>query len=185
MEFQQTSLPGVIIVVPRVFEDARGFFLESYHAARFAAAGIRAPFVQDNHSRSLRGTLRGLHAQHRRPQGKLVRAVCGEIYDVAVDARKGSPTFGRWLGERLSEANRRQIYIPPGFIHGFCVLSESAEVEYKCTDYYDAGGELTVIWNDPDIGVAWPIADPELSAKDRAGKRLREQMNLLMEYQAD
>ncbi|MBI4878346.1 MAG: dTDP-4-dehydrorhamnose 3,5-epimerase [Planctomycetes bacterium] len=185
MEFQQTSLPGVIVIVPRVFEDARGFFLESYQAARFAAAGIRAPFVQDNHSRSLRGTLRGLHAQHRRPQGKLVRAVRGEVFDVAVDARKGSPTFGRWLGERLSESNRKLIYVPPGFIHGFCVLSESAEVEYKCTDYYDPGGELTVIWNDPDIGVAWPIADPELSAKDRAGKRLREQMNLLMEYQAD
>ncbi len=185
MEFQQTSLPGVIIIVPRVFEDARGFFFESYQAARFAAAGIRAPFVQDNHSRSQRGTLRGLHAQHRQPQGKLVRAVRGEVFDVAVDARKGSPTFGRWLGERLSEANRKLIYVPPGFLHGFCVLSESAEVEYKCTDYYDPGGELTVIWNDPDIGVAWPTAGPELSAKDRAGKRLREQLDLLMEYQAD
>ena len=137
MKFIQTELPGVVIVEPDVFRDARGFFLETFHAARYRQGGIPYDFVQDNHSRSVRGTLRGLHAQRTRPQGKLVRAVRGEIFDVAVDIRPGSATFGKWVGGRLSEENFHQIFIPPGFAHGFCVLSELAEVEYKCTDFYD------------------------------------------------
>jgi dTDP-4-dehydrorhamnose 3,5-epimerase len=132
----ETALPGVLIIEPRVFRDHRGFFLESYQADRYAAAGITAPFVQDNHSLSARGTLRGLHLQFNRPQGKLIRVIEGEIYDVAVDVRRGSPTFGKWVGQVLTERDCLQIYVPPGFAHGFCVVSERAQVEYKCTDYY-------------------------------------------------
>jgi dTDP-4-dehydrorhamnose 3,5-epimerase len=182
MAFRETSLPGVILVEPSVFRDARGFFLETYQRERYAEGGIRADFVQDNHSRSVAGTLRGLHAQRLRPQGKLVRAVEGEIFDVAVDIRRGSPTFGRWVGEVLSAENFRQLYVPPGFVHGFCVLSETAQVEYKCTDYYAPGDELSVVWDDPEIGIDWPIGTPVLSAKDAAAPRLSEILDLLPTY---
>ncbi len=172
--FHQTALPGVILVEPKVFEDHRGFFLETFRADRYAEGGIAAPFVQDNHSSSVRGTLRGLHAQLAHPQGKLVRAIEGEIFDVAVDIRRGSPTFGRWVGERLSSDNFRQLYVPPGFAHGFAVLSERAQVEYKCTDFYAPGDELAIAWNDPEIGIDWPLGEPVLSAKDRDAPRLAE-----------
>ena len=174
MRFEPTSIPDVILIEPRVFRDARGFFLETYHAQRFAAAGIVAEFVQDNHSASANGTLRGLHMQREFAQGKLVRCVAGEIFDVAVDARPGSKTFGRWIGETLSAANFRQLWVPPGFLHGFCVVSESAQVEYKCTELYHPEDELGVIWNDPDLGIGWPVRAPVLSAKDAALPRLRE-----------
>lgn len=154
--------------------DARGFFLETYNARKYAAGGITGPFVQDNHSRSARGTLRGLHAQVKRPQGKLVRVVEGEIYDVALDIRRGSPAFGRWVGMRISGEDFRQLWIPPGFAHGFCVLSEAAHVEYKCTEPYDAADEIAIQWSDPDLGITWPIRDPIVSAKDSRAPRLRE-----------
>ena len=172
MRIVPTDLAGVVIIEPDVYRDARGFFLETYHQRRYAEAGIPGPFVQDNHSHSTRGTLRGLHAQVRRPQGKLVRAVEGEMFDVAVDIRRGSPTFGRWASVLLSGENLRQLYIPPGFAHGFCVLSERVHVEYKCTDFYDSTDEVTVAWDDPTIHVAWPAIEPVLSAKDRAAPRL-------------
>ncbi len=174
MRFEPTAIPEVIRIEPRVFKDARGFFLETYHAEKFAGAGIAAPFVQDNHSFSARGTLRGLHMQGAFAQGKLVRCTAGEIFDVAVDARRGSPGLGRWVGETLSAENFRMLWVPPGFLHGFCVLSETAHVQYKCTELYHPEDELGVIWNDPDIGIAWPIAAPTLSAKDAALPRLRE-----------
>lgn len=174
MRFEPTSLPEVILIEPRVHRDARGFFLESYHEQRFAEGGITARFVQDNHSLSARGTLRGLHMQRRFAQGKLIRCTEGEIFDVAVDARPGSQSFGRWVGETLSAQNFRQLFVPPGFLHGFCVVSEKAQVEYKCTELYHPEDELGVIWNDPAIGVRWPIAAPLLSAKDTALPRLSE-----------
>ena len=174
MEFHPIALGGVILVEPDVHADSRGFFLESYHLEKYAAGGIAARFVQDNHSKSKRGTLRGLHAQRRSPQGKLVRAVEGEIFDIAVDVRRGSPTFGQWAGATLSAENFRQLWVPPGFVHGFCVLSESAQVEYKCTTLYDPADEYGVIWNDPDIGIDWPIEEPLLSGRDRAQPRLAE-----------
>ena len=167
MRFTPLALPEVILVEPDVHRDARGFFVETYHLEKYRAGGIAGPFVQDNHSRSVQGTLRGLHAQRRRPQGKLVRAVDGEMFDVAVDIRPGSPTFGRWVGVRLSGENFRQLYVPPGFAHGFCVLSEVVNVEYKCTDFYDAADEIGLAWNDPDVGIEWPIRDPIVSDKDR------------------
>ena len=185
MRFNLTALDGVILVEPTVHGDARGFFLETYHEQRYIAGGIAERFVQDNHSKSKRGTLRGLHAQRHRPQGKLVRAVEGEIFDVAVDVRRGSPTFGRWVGEILSAENFRQLYVPPGFVHGFCVLSESAQVEYKVTDFYDQGDEYGVIRNDPDIGIDWPIDDPLLSDRDRAAPTLRELADTLPVYEAE
>lgn len=168
MRVIETTLPGVVILEPQVHRDARGFFLEVYHAARLAECGIHEVFVQDNHSRSVRHTLRGLHWQYRRPQAKLVRVLRGEIYDVAVDIRRGAPTFGRWMAAHLSEDNMRQTFIPAGFAHGFCVLSDIADVEYKCSDYYDPQGEAGLLWNDPAVGVAWPVAAPILSAKDSA-----------------
>lgn len=174
MRFEPTVIPEVIRVEPRVFEDARGFFLETYHAGKFAEAGISAPFVQDNHSFSARGTLRGLHMQGVFAQGKLVRCTAGEIFDVAVDARPGSPSFGRWVGETLSAKNSRMLWVPPGFLHGFCVLSETAHVQYKCTELYHPEDEIGVIWNDPDVAISWPIAAPTLSAKDAALPRLRD-----------
>ena len=174
MRVLPTELPGVLVLEPVVHRDARGFFLETYHAERFAEAGIPGPFVQDNHSRSAKGVLRGLHAQHRKPQGKLVRAVEGEIFDVAVDVRPGSPTYGRWTGVTLDGETYRQLWIPAGFLHGFCVLTEWAEIEYKCTAPYDREDEIGVIWNDPDIGIAWPIERPSLSAKDEALPRLKD-----------
>ncbi len=179
MEFRETELPGVFIIVPDVFADPRGFFFESYHAARYAEGGIDATFVQDCHSKSSHGILRGLHAQYRKPQGKLVRVLQGEIFDVAVDARRNSPHLGRWVGATLSAENHHQIYVPPGFLHGFVVLSETAEVSYKCTDFYDPGGELSVVWNDADIGIEWPVQQPILSDKDRDAKTLNEQIDLL------
>lgn len=174
MRIIETALEGVVVIEPRVITDARGFFLETYHAPRYAAAGIPGPFVQDNHSRSVHGTLRGLHWQWRRPQGKLVRVIEGAIFDVAVDIRPDSPTFGRWVGVELSAENFRQCYIPPGFAHGFCVLSDAAQVEYKCTDLYDPHDEGGLIWNDPDVGIAWPVSEPILSPRDLRHPTLRE-----------
>ena len=179
MKVLSTDLPGVVVVEPNVYQDPRGFFLETYHAGKYREAGIREIFVQDNHSRSVRGTLRGLHAQRRRPQGKLVRVLQGEIFDIAVDIRRGSPTFRRWVGEVLSAENFRQIYVPPGFAHGFCVLSETADVAYKCTELYDPTDEFVILWNDPDLGIAWPVREPLLSEKDRTAPRLAELMDML------
>lgn len=184
MMFRATSVPGVLVVEPVVHRDDRGFFLETYHREKYRQGGLDAVFVQDNHSRSVAHTLRGLHAQLRRPQGKLVRAVRGEIFDVAVDIRRGSPTFGRWVGERLSEDDFRQLWVPPGFAHGFCVLSEIAEVEYKCTALYDRDDELSIAWDDPEIGIEWPLPEPILSAKDAAAPRLAEVAERLPEYPA-
>jgi dTDP-4-dehydrorhamnose 3,5-epimerase len=166
LKFLQTDLPGVLIVEPDVFRDPRGFFLETFHAARYREGGIAYDFVQDNHSKSVRGTLRGLHAQRRRPQGKLVRVVHGEIFDVAVDIRPRSPTFGKWVASRLSGENFRQMFIPPGFAHGFCVVSDEAEVEYKCTELYDRADEIGARWD--SAGIEWPVKEPLLSAKDAA-----------------
>lgn len=168
-----TALPGVIIIEPRVFQDARGFFFESYHAEKFAALGLNEMFVQDNHSRSLKGVLRGLHYQDMRaPMGKLVRCTVGAIYDVAVDLRVGSPTFGKWVGVELSAENFRQLWVPVGFGHGFCVMSEVAEVQYKCTGVYAPETEGVIQWNDPEIGIDWPVTAPVISARDAAGQSL-------------
>ena len=183
MKFTQTDLPGVIVVELEVFRDSRGFFVESFHAEKFATGGIDATFVQDNHSRSRRGTLRGLHAQKDYPQGKLVRATRGVVFDVAVDVREGSPTFGRWVGYELSEENFRLLYIPVGFVHGFCVLSETADVEYKCTDFYRPGDELGVAWNDPEIGIDWPVEQPLLSENDAANPALAALRGQLPRYE--
>lgn len=174
MKFVPTAIPEVVRVEPDVHRDARGFFVETWRENRWREAGIRGPFVQDNHSRSRRGTLRGLHAQCLRPQGKLVRVVRGEIWDVAVDVRRGSPSFGRHVAERLSAENFLQLWIPPGFAHGFVVLSEEAEFVYKCTDYYDPADELRIAWNDPALAIPWPLAEPLLSEPDRRAPRLAE-----------
>lgn len=164
-----TTLPDVLVVEPRVFRDDRGFFVETYHAPRYRSAGIDVTFVQDNHSRSVRGTLRGLHWQTgAHPQAKLVRVVEGEILDVAVDVREGSPTFGRWTAVTLSSANFKQLFLPVGFAHGFLVLSDIADIEYKCSDVYDPASERGLMWNDPALGIEWPTADPVLSPRDRA-----------------
>ena len=173
MKISHSKLNGCVIIEPRVFGDERGFFLETFQAVRYEQeAGIDLPFVQDNHSRSARGVLRGLHFQKTKPQGKLVRVVRGEVYDVAVDIRKGSATFGEWEGVILSEDNKKQFWVPPGFAHGFVVLSDTADFEYKCTDYYDPSDEGSILWNDPDLDIPWPIANPVLSAKDQSAKRL-------------
>jgi dTDP-4-dehydrorhamnose 3,5-epimerase len=182
MSFTPTQIPEVILVEPNVFRDDRGFFLETFHLDRYREGGIGLPFVQDNHSRSVARTLRGLHAQRRRPQGKLVRAVEGEIWDVAVDIRRGSPTFKQWVGVTLSADNFRQLYIPPGFAHGFCVLSEVAQVEYKCTDLYDASDELGLSWDDPEIDIAWPIGDPLLSKKDAVAPTVSDSFDHLPDF---
>ncbi len=174
MKLTPTTLPGVTIVDPDVHGDERGFFLETYHERRYREGGIDATFVQDNHSRSVGGTLRGLHAQLRRPQGKLVRVVSGAVFDVSVDIRRGSPQFGRWVGVELSAENFRQLWVPEGFAHGFCVLTEMAEFEYKCTSFYDPEDEFGILWNDPDIGIEWPIESPKLSPKDASARRLRD-----------
>ena len=167
MKVIETQLAGVLIIEPKVFGDHRGFFLETFQVERYRDAGIGLPFVQDNHSRSQRGVLRGLHYQVQQPQGKLVRVVAGEVFDVAVDIRPGSPTFGRWVGEVLSAENRRQLWIPAGFAHGFQVLSDSAEFLYKTTDYYAPECERSILWNDPDLAISWPLAGvPLLSGKD-------------------
>lgn len=174
MKVIRTDIPGVVILEPRVFEDARGFFLESYNKLRFQEAGLDVEFVQDIHSCSVKGTLRGLHYQIQRPQGKLGRVIRGRVYDVAVDLRRRSPSLGRWVATELSETNRRQVYIPPGFAHGFCVLSDVAEFLYKCTDYYLPEYERTLAWNDAELGIPWPVSTPLLSAKDQKGIPFRQ-----------
>lgn len=175
MKAKPTRLPGLLLIEPKVFGDARGFFFESWNEREFERAGIRARFVQDNHSRSEKGVLRGLHYQVRQPQGKLVRVTEGEIFDVAVDIRRSSPTFGAWEGTRLSAQSKSMLWIPVGFAHGFCVLSDFAEVLYKATDFYAPGDERSIAWNDPDLGIDWPLSGaPLLSPKDAAGVRLRD-----------
>src|SRR5450432_1072837 len=175
MKVVPTAIPDVLLLEPRVFGDARGFFFESYNQRTFAGLGIPDTFVQDNHSKSGKGVLRGLHYQMVQPQGKLVRAGSGEIFDVAVDLRKGSPTFGRWVGERLSAENRRMLWIPPKFAHGFVVLSDSAELLYKATDFYAPEGERSLLWSDPQLGIDWPVVgEPILSDKDRRGSLLAD-----------
>jgi dTDP-4-dehydrorhamnose 3,5-epimerase len=178
VKFVPAGIPGVIIVEPDVHTDVRGFFLETYHADKYREGGIVDVFVQDNHSRSAGGAIRGLHLQLRRPQGKLIHVIEGSIFDVAVDVRRGSPTFGKWVGVTLSADNYRQCYIPKGFAHGFAVTSPVAQVEYKCTDVYDASSEIGIAWNDPDLGIAWPVSDPVLSERDKRHPRLADAAEL-------
>ena len=174
MKIVPSRLPEVLVIEPRVFGDARGFFFESWNEREFEKAGIAARFVQDNHSRSARNVVRGLHFQIRQPQGKLIRVTAGEIFDVAVDVRRSSPNFGKWAGMRLSADNKTTMWIPSGFAHGFAVLSDYADVLYKTTDYYAPEFERAVLWNDPDIGIDWPLSGaPVLSAKDAAGLPIR------------
>jgi len=177
MQIEQTQNPDVILINPKVFSDDRGFFLESFNKNKFEHFGITIDFVQDNHSCSVRGTLRGLHYQIRKTQGKLVRAIVGEVFDVAVDLRKSSLSFGKWVGERLSAENKRQLWIPPGFAHGFFVLSDCAEVLYKTTDYYFPQGDRCIRWNDPELAIDWPLIDdsePILSKKDSEGMYFKD-----------
>ena len=166
MKILETALPGVLIIEPDAFEDGRGFFMETYHRKRYNEAGMDCSFVQDNLSYSIHGTLRGLHYQYPNGQAKLVQVITGDIFDVAVDIRRGSPTFGRWIGEYLSDNNRRQLFIPEGFAHGFCVLSDTALFVYKCSDFYAPDSEGGILCSDPDLGVEWPVKDPLLSDKD-------------------
>jgi dTDP-4-dehydrorhamnose 3,5-epimerase len=174
MIVETTPLPGVLLIKPDVFGDARGFFLESWNRRRYAEAGLDKDFVQDNVSLSRRGILRGLHCQNPNPQGKLVQVLQGEVYDVAVDIRLGSPTFGQWFGAYLNDENRHQLYVPEGFAHGFCVTGETALFSYKCTDFYNPSAEFSLRWDDPDLGIDWPIKNPALSAKDQAGLFLKD-----------
>jgi dTDP-4-dehydrorhamnose 3,5-epimerase len=176
MRFQPTAIPGVVLIEADVMgqDDPRGPFFEVYHEGKFAAAGLRAPFVQDNHSRSRRGTVRGMHFQHPHGQVKLVRVVSGEVFDAVVDVRRGSPTFGRAVWAVLSAENRRQLWVPAGFAHGFCVLSETADFVYKCSEVYSPADERGIRWDDPDLGIPWPVADPLLSARDERFPRLAE-----------
>ncbi len=173
MNVIQTEIVGVFIIQPKVFGDARGFFLETFQDQRYREAGISETFVQDNHSHSARGVLRGLHFQRQHPQGKLVYVTQGSVFDVAVDIRKNSPTYGRWVGITLTAEEHQQFYLPPGCAHGFCVLSEYADFHYKCTDYYHPEDEGCIIWNDPDIAIEWPLDNPILSAKDAAAGRFK------------
>jgi dTDP-4-dehydrorhamnose 3,5-epimerase len=179
-----TDLPGVVVIEPDVHHDGRGFFLETYHAQKYRQAGIPAPFVQDNHSKSAGGTVRGLHLQVATPQAKLVRVVEGEVFDVAVDVRRGSPTYGRWVGVMLTADSFRQCYIPAGFAHGFAVTSASAQVEYKCSDIYDPAAEIGIAWNDVTLAIAWPIAHPVLSERDRRNPPLAAVADRLPVYSA-
>lgn len=177
MKFIATDISDVVLIEPQVFGDERGFFMETWHAEKFTEAGIDAAFVQDNHSRSVQGTLRGLHYQLKQPQGKLVRVISGEVFDVAVDFRKDSPTFGKWVGFMLSAENRKMLWVPPGFGHGFYVTSETAEFVYKCTDFYAPEHEKTVYWDDPDLAIQWPLlpnVSPLLSPKDESGVRFTD-----------
>jgi|TARA_B100001093_G_C26857875_1_gene1028321 dTDP-4-dehydrorhamnose 3,5-epimerase len=175
MNVIKTKLKDCVIIEPKVHCDERGFFLETFQADRYSDyAGITLPFVQDNYSRSSKGVLRGLHFQKKKPQGKLVRVVRGEVYDVAVDMRKDSPTFGQWEAVILSEENKTQFWVPPGFAHGFVVLSQVADFEYKCTDYYDSADEGSLLWNDSDLSIAWPVKDPKLSEKDQNAPNLAD-----------
>jgi dTDP-4-dehydrorhamnose 3,5-epimerase len=178
MKVIETELAGVLILEPKAFGDHRGFFLETFQVERYREAGIQLPFVQDNHSRSCRGVLRGLHFQRTRPQGKLVSVSRGAVYDVAVDIRPESPTCGRFVAVELTDENHRQLWVPPGYAHGFCVLSDVADFQYKCTDYYQPDDEGGLLWNDPDVRIPWPIETPQLSAKDQHNPTLR---NLLGE----
>jgi dTDP-4-dehydrorhamnose 3,5-epimerase len=184
MKLVATELAGVVVVEADVLRDHRGFLLETYHADKFHGMGISGTFVQENHSHSIRGTLRGLHLQVARPQAKLVRALSGEIYDVAVDVRRGSPTFGRWVGVTLTAASFRQLYIPEGFAHGFAVISERADVEYKCTDVYHPASELVIRWDDPALAIRWPIAEPLLSDRDRSAPTLADSEDRLPLYES-
>jgi dTDP-4-dehydrorhamnose 3,5-epimerase len=181
VKFIKTKLPGVLLIEPDIFRDPRGFFLETYQQKKYREAGLTGDFVQDNHSHSVRNTLRGLHYQLKHPQGKLVMALTGTILDIVVDIRKNSPTFGQWLGETLSGENKRQLYVPEGFAHGFCVLSETADVLYKCTDFYVPEDERGILWSDPQIGIDWPVKNPLLSNKDKELPSLAEakERNLL------
>ncbi len=172
MKVTDTALPGVRLIELESFGDARGYFFELYHTRRYLDAGIDRPFVQDNFSRSIKDTLRGLHFQEPHPQGKLVQVLQGSVYDVAVDIRRGSPTFGRWFGVELSAENKRQLWIPPGFAHGFCVTSPTADFLYKCTEYYVPEADRSIAWNDPDLAIPWPTKAPLLSKKDAAAKPL-------------
>lgn len=177
MRFMPTSIPDLMLIEPQVFGDERGFFMETWHAQKFAAAGIDRDFVQDNHSKSAQCILRGLHYQIRQPQGKLVRVVAGEVYDIAVDLRKNSPTFGKWAGEYLSADNKRMLWVPPGFAHGFYVTSASAEFVYKCTDFYAPEHERCIRWDDPDLAIDWPLINhqpPTLSKKDAEGVAFKD-----------
>jgi dTDP-4-dehydrorhamnose 3,5-epimerase len=174
VRFTSLAIPEVKLIEPVARGDARGFFVELFREAEYAENGVAGPFVQDNLSLSKGGVVRGLHLQNPSPQAKLVSVLRGEVFDVAVDVRPGSPTFGRWVGEVLSLENHRQLFVPAGFAHGFAVLSEEALFCYKCSDYYNASGEITVLWNDPDIGIEWPLEQPTLSEKDQAGLRLRD-----------
>jgi len=181
MEFTQTKLDGVTIIRPDVFLDDRGFFLETYRADKYARGGIKGRFVQDNHSRSVKGTIRGMHAQRRHPQDKLVRVLAGRIFDVVADIRPESPTYLQWISVELSADNFLQLYVPRGFAHGIGVLSDFAEIEYKCTDFYDPADEIRIIWNDPSLGIEWPIDNPIVSPKDREARTLADQAELLSE----
>jgi dTDP-4-dehydrorhamnose 3,5-epimerase len=177
MEFELTQIPDVMLIRPRVFADERGFFLESWEERKFAAAGLNAKFVQDNHSRSVRHVLRGLHYQIQQPQGKLVRVATGTVFDVVVDLRRHLPTFGKWVGVTLSAENHHMLWVPPGFAHGFLVLSEFADFLYRVTDFWAPACERTILWNDPDLGIAWPLpagATPLVSPKDASAQRFRD-----------
>jgi dTDP-4-dehydrorhamnose 3,5-epimerase len=178
LNISETTLPGVLLIEPKVFGDDRGFFMETYRADILREAGITDAFVQDNHSRSARGVLRGLHYQEPNAQGKLVRCTRGAIFDVAVDIRCGSPSYGRWFGLELSDANKLMLWIPPGFAHGFCALEDDTDLVYKCTSLYDAASDRSILWSDPAIGIEWPIAEPVLSAKDANAPRLAEAVTL-------
>jgi dTDP-4-dehydrorhamnose 3,5-epimerase len=184
LRFKDTIIPGVILVEPKVFGDSRGFFFESYHVEKFREGGIPLPFVQDNHSKSAKGVLRGLHGQSPYAQGKLIQVIEGEIYDVAVDARKGSPTYGTHVGVILSAENKHRLYVPPGLVHGYCVTSDVAQVQYKCTELYHPEAEFSVAWNDPDLGIAWPVENPTLSEKDRNAQCLRDVQESLTPYES-
>jgi dTDP-4-dehydrorhamnose 3,5-epimerase len=177
-----TAPPGVVIIAPSVIQEVRGFILETFRADRFEAHGLPTVFKQDNHSRSVGGTLRGLHLQVRHVQGKLIRVIDGEVFDVAVDVRRGSPTFGQSVGIRLCADEFKLLYIPPGFAHGFCVVSDGAQVEYKCTDVYDPESEVGIAWNDPVLAIVWPVASPILSPRDQANPQLAAVMDRLPEY---
>lgn len=183
MRITTVDIPGVLVIEPKVFQDPRGLFVETYHAERYTKAGIAQQFVQDNYSRSVRGTLRGLHFQEPHAQGKLVMAVEGAVYDVVVDIRKGSPSFGKWYGVELSAENMRQIYVPPGCAHGFCVMTDQAAFLYKCTDFYSLQDERGILWSDPALGIMWPVSDPVLSLKDQTNPTLAQIENELPLYE--
>ncbi len=176
MKVIPTKIPEVLLIEPDVYPDRRGFFIEAWHVEKYASHGIDQPFVQDNRSRSGHGVLRGLHYQLKNPQGKLVSVMSGAVYDVAVDIRVGSPTFGQWVGLELNDENHNQLYIPPGFAHGFCVLSEKVDFMYKCTDFYAPDDEYGIIWNDPDLGIEWPGTEFSISDKDACCRTFKEMM---------